>query len=83
MALPISVDPHLKRLEEIENNVRHFMTIQFEHNDFFRSELKEQKKFMEYMNKDLDDMSKEIYGLKSQFAHLQNLIAQFQINCPP
>ena len=42
MALPISVDPHLKRLEEIENNVRHFMTIQFEHNYFFRNGLKEQ-----------------------------------------
>ena len=31
---------------------------------------------MEYMNKKLDDMSKEFYGLKSQFAHLENLIAQ-------
>ena len=76
MALPISVDPHLKRLEEIKNNVRHFMFVQFEHNDFFRNELKEQKSFMEYMNKELDDMSKEFYGLKSQFAHLENLIAQ-------
>ena len=42
---------------------------------FFRSELNEQNFFMEYMNKDLDDMSKEFYGLKSQFAHLENLIA--------
>ena len=31
---------------------------------------------MEYMKKELDDMSKEFYGLKSQFAHLENLIAQ-------
>ena len=50
MALPKNVDPHLKRLEEIENNVRSFMTLQFEHNNFFRNELKEQKSFMEYMN---------------------------------
>ena len=28
------------------------------------------------MNKELDDMSKESYGLKSQIAHLENLIAQ-------
>ena len=28
------------------------------------------------MNKELDDMSKEFYGLKSQFARLENLIAQ-------
>ena len=52
------------------------MSLQFEHNNFFRNELKEQKSFMEYMNKELDDMPKEFYGLKSQFAHLENLIAQ-------
>ena len=51
MALPKNVDPYLKRLKEIENNVRSFMTLQFEHNNFFRNELKEQKSFMEYMNK--------------------------------
>ena len=28
------------------------------------------------MNKELDDMSKEFYGLKSQFAHLENLVGQ-------
>ena len=52
------------------------MSLQFEHNNFFRNELKEQKFFMEYMNKELDDMSKEFYGLKSQSAHLEKLIAQ-------
>ena len=52
------------------------MSLQFEHNNFFRNELKEQKSFMEYMNKELDDMSKEFYGLKSQFAHLENLVGQ-------
>ena len=44
------------------------MTLQFEHNNFFRNELKEQKSFMEYMNKELDDMSKEFYGLISDFS---------------
>ena len=44
---------------------RNFMVLQFEHNNFFRNELKEQKSFMGYMNKELDDMSKEFYGLKS------------------
>ena len=52
------------------------MSLQFEHNNFFRNELKEQKSFMEYINKELDDMSKEFYGLKSQFAHLENLVGQ-------
>ena len=28
------------------------------------------------MNKELDDMSKEFYGLKSQFAHLEKLVGQ-------
>ena len=28
------------------------------------------------MNKELDDMSQEFYGLKSQFAHLENLVGQ-------
>ena len=31
---------------------------------------------MEYMNKELYDMYKEFYGLKSQFAHLKNLVGQ-------
>ena len=58
MALPKFGDLHLKRLEEIENNVRSFMVLQFEHNSFFWNELKEQKSFMSFMNKELDDMSK-------------------------
>ena len=76
MALPRFGDLHLKRLEEIESNVRSFMVLQFEHNNFFRNELKEQKSFMGYMNKELDDMSKEFDGLKSQIAHLEKLIAE-------
>ena len=56
------------------------MVLQFEHNSFFRNELKEQKSFMSFMNKELDDMSKEFYRLKSQFAHLENLIAQISDN---
>ena len=59
-------------LEEIENNIRCFMSVQFEHNNFFRNELKEQKSSMGYMNKELDDISQEFYGLKSQFALLEN-----------
>ena len=77
MALPKSVDPHLRRFKEIENNIRSFMSLQFEHNNFFRNKLKEQKSFMEYMNKELNDMSKEFYGLKSQFAHLENFRPNF------
>ena len=50
------------------------MVLQFEHNNFFRNELKEQKSFMGYMNKELDDMSKEFDGLKSQISHLEKLI---------
>ena len=46
MALPKFGDLHLKRLEEIESNVRSFMVLQFEHNNFFRNELKQQKSFM-------------------------------------
>ena len=52
------------------------MSLQFEHNSFFRNKLKEQKSFLEYMNKELYDMSKEFYGLKSQLAHLENLVGQ-------
>ena len=63
MAQPKSVDPHFRRLEEIENNVRSFMPLQFEHNSFFRSKLKEQKTFMEYMNKELDDKTKNFMVL--------------------
>ena len=52
------------------------MYFQFEHNSFFRNKFEEQKTMMEYINKQLDDVSKEIYGLKSQFAHNENLIGQ-------
>ena len=52
------------------------MTLQFEHNNFFRKELKEQKSFMGFMNKELDDMSKEFYGLNSQITRIENSIAQ-------
>ena len=76
MALPRFGDFHLKRLEEIESNVRKFMVLQFEHNNFFRNELKEQKSFMSFMNKELDDMSKEFDGIRSQIAHLEKLIAE-------
>ena len=76
MAQPNNVDPHSRSMGEIENNVSSFMSLQFEHNSFFRNELKEQKSFMEYMNIELDHMSKEFYGLKSLFAHLENLVGQ-------
>ena len=47
------------------------MVLQFEHNNFFRNELKEQKSFMSYMNKELDDMSKEFDGIRAQIARLE------------
>ena len=75
MALPKNVDLHLRRLEEIESNVRIFMTLQFEHNNFFRNELKEQKGFLGFMNKELDDMNKEFYGVNSQITRLEKAIA--------
>ena len=52
------------------------MPLQFEHNNFFRKELKKQKGFLGFMNKDLDDMSKEFYGLNTQITRLENSIAQ-------
>ena len=76
MALRRFGDLHLKRLEEIDSNVRSYMVLQFEHNNFFRNELKEQKSFMGFMNKELDDITKEFDGLRSQIAHLEKLIAE-------
>ena len=52
------------------------MNLQFEHNNFFRKELKEQKGFLGFMNKELDDMNKEFYGVNSQIARLENAIAK-------
>ena len=76
MALPKFGDLHLKRLEEIESNVRKFMVLQFEHNNFFRNELKEQKGFMSFMDKELDDMSKEFDGTRAQIACLEKMTAE-------
>ena len=52
------------------------MVLQFEHNSFFRNELKEQKSFMSFMNKELNDMSKEFDGLRSQIARLEKWTAE-------
>ena len=52
------------------------MTLQFEHDNFFGKVLKEQKGFWGFMNKELDDMPKEFYGLNSQITRLENSIAQ-------
>ena len=41
MAQPKSFDPYFRKLEEIESNDKNLMTLQYEHNDFFRNELKE------------------------------------------
>ena len=76
MAQPRSFDPYYRKLEQIENNAKSFLSLQFEHNSFFRNELKETKTMMEYINKELDDVSKEFYGLKSQFSNLENLVGQ-------
>ena len=52
------------------------MVLQFEHNNFFRNELKEQKSFVSFMNKELDDMSKEFNGIRAQIAHLEKMTAE-------
>ena len=52
------------------------MVMQFEHNNFFRNELKEQNSFMSYMSKELDDMSKEFDGIRSQIARLEKMTAE-------
>ena len=69
-------DLHLKRLEEIESNVRKFMVLQFEHNNFFRNEVKEQKGFMSFMNKELDDMSKEFNAIRAHITRLEKMTAE-------
>ena len=76
MASPKGPDHILRRMEEIESNIRSFMNLQFEHNNFFRKELKEQKGFLGFMNKELDDMNKEFYGVNSQNARLEDAIAK-------
>ena len=52
------------------------MNLQFEHNNFFRKELKEQKSFLGFMKKELDDMNKEFYGVNAQITRLENAIAK-------
>ena len=58
-----NVDPHFRRLEEIENNVRSFMSLQFEHNNFFINKMKDQKSFIEYMNKIFYGHTPNVNGL--------------------
>ena len=71
MSQPRSFDPHYRKLEEIQNNVKSFMSLQFEHNSFFINGLKEQKTMMKYIYNEHDDVTKEFYGLKSQFLILK------------
>ena len=53
MAAPKGPEHLLRRMDEIESNIRSFMNLQFEHNNSFRNELKEQKSFLSFMNKEL------------------------------
>ena len=76
MALPKGPDHLLRRMDENESNIASFMNLQFEHNNFFRKELKEQKSFLGFMNKELDDMNKEFYGVNAQITWLENAIAK-------
>jgi len=76
MATPKGPEHLLRRMDEIESNIRSFMNLQFEHNNFFRKELKEQKCFLEFMKKELDDMNKEFYGVNAQITRLENAIAK-------
>ena len=76
MAAPKGPDHLLRRMDEIESNIRSFMNLQFEHNNFFRKGLKEQKGFLGFMNKELDDMNKEFYGVNAQITRLENAIAK-------
>ena len=76
MALPKGPDHLLRRMEEIESNIGSFMNLQFEHNNFFRKEVKEQKGFWGFINKELDDMNKEFHGVNAQITHLENAIAK-------
>ena len=52
------------------------MNLQFEHNNFFKKEFKEQRDFLGLMNKELDDMNKEFYGVNAQITRLENSIAK-------
>ena len=52
------------------------MALQFEHNSFFRNEVKEQKSFMTFMNKELGDMSKEFDGIRAKIARLEKMTAE-------
>ena len=51
MAQSKSLDFYYRKLEKIENNTKSFMSLQFEQNSFFRSELKEQNTMIGYINK--------------------------------
>ena len=71
-----NVDPYHRKLEEIENNAKSFMSLQFEHNSLFRNELKEQSTMTEYINKQLDDVNKEVIHLQSQLVHIECLVGR-------
>ena len=62
--------------EEIETNVKGFMSSQFDQNSYFRRELKEQNSFLVCLNKEVDDMANDFLALNSQLSHLEKLVGQ-------
>ena len=67
---------YYKILSEIEKNTKDYMTTQFEHNKFFTEELKEHSTLLDAIAKQLDDVSKEVASLQSQFALTKNLLGK-------
>jgi septation ring formation regulator EzrA len=67
---------YYKLLSEIEKNTKDYMTTQFEHNKIFTEELKEHSTLLDTIAKQLDDVSKEVASLQSQFALTENLLGK-------
>ena len=65
-----------KRLSEIENATKSFMSSQYEQNKFFSKELKEHSSLLDAINKQLEDVNLEVSNLQAQLANTENLLGK-------
>ena len=67
---------YTRRLSEIENVTKSFMTSQFEQNKFFSEELKEHSSLLDAINKQLEEVNLEVSNLQAQLANTENLLGK-------
>jgi hypothetical protein len=68
--------PYPNILLEIEKSTKDYMAAQFEHNNYFSTELREHSIALDAITKQLDNISREVLDLQSKYASTKILLGK-------